>query len=250
MVDETFLFHLNVTYSGLWPLDRSALLQWLESRQARVLNGQLVDISKRQIQRLNRQLGIPSVHVDKSVPPGTLVIIKTNRNYGGGPEQHLSEAQRVRLGMTPGKPRITRFDQYEICEAAQVAEADWSDPHLAIERYVRNSRHAYCRCYFSGGRIVLSEAINPRPIQKMLVGLPRSDWCLDAEDIQLAEPLTRLVRNCEMLRRAMGLDFGTMDVMMDDDDVAYVVDVNATPSWGDESQPHIIDHLRPGLTSR
>jgi len=247
--DAAFLFHLNVTFSSFWPSDRSALLHWLESRRVRPLNARLVDISKRRIQALNQQLGIPSVRAGRDTPPDTLVIIKTDRNYGGGPERALSGAQRARLGMTLGNPRITRFDQYEICEAARVTESDWSDPLLVVERYVRNSRHAYYRCYFAGEYAVLSEAINPRPIQKMLTGLPRSDWCLGENDPALPEALKRLMRNCELLRHAMGLDFGTMDVMMDDAGTAYIVDVNATPAWGDESQPHIIEHLRRGFGS-
>lgn len=45
------------------------------------------------------------------------------------------------------------------------------------------------------------------------------------------------------LRSELKLDFGAVDVVMDDKKRCFIVDVNPTPFWGSENQPEIVQHL-------
>ncbi|MGR0188386.1 hypothetical protein [Azospirillum aestuarii] len=244
---EMFIFHICLTHPGGWPKGRDKLLKWLASRGSQAVNGMLRDVSKKRIQWLNNKLSLPTTQVDHTCHPDLPVIIKTNFNYGGHNERFLTAKERAYLKIPFGDPRIKRYDEYEICNASDVFEGDWHDRHLTIERYVRNRRNAFYRCYFVGSRIVLSEAINARPIQKMRTDIPRTNFLVVDKEIDIGEPYRTILDNSMRFRRAIALDYGALDIVLDDDDTPYIIDVNPTPGWGAENQPSMIEHLRAGF---
>src|SRR3954447_12659623 len=46
-----FMFHVNLTNTSDVPFDRRALIEFLDARGVSVMNGALVDVSKRRVQR-------------------------------------------------------------------------------------------------------------------------------------------------------------------------------------------------------
>jgi hypothetical protein len=56
-------------------------------------------------------------------------------------------------------------------------------------------------------------------------------------------------RNTIRFVDAFGLDYGALDLVFDDDDLPYIVDVNPTPWGGRGMQAEIVAHLRAGLVA-
>ena len=212
-----------------------------------MINGDILDVRKSTIQKLNAELALPSVRVSRDDDFFTRVIVKTEYNYGGVPESHLSPIEVKNLGLLASKGcSIQTFDQYRVCEWGQVDEAVWQDERLVVEKFVENERNRICRFYRCGGRAVLSEVVNCDAIKKMLPGLPRENWHLSFGG---GYPTTheRLVRNATKMCERMNLEFGALDIAIDQDGCPYIIDVNPTPGWGAEDQEGMLDFLRGGF---
>ena len=77
-----FLFHLNVSVTTGFPASRAELLAALAARGIRPINEGVTDISKPFIQRACAALSLPSTLAARTMPPDTLVMIKSSLNAG------------------------------------------------------------------------------------------------------------------------------------------------------------------------
>jgi hypothetical protein len=196
---------------------------WLES-YPRVLNRGCYDVAKR---RISRQLVAPGDGYDGPV------ILKTDLNYGGRPEEQnarrsgsLSASWRARFA--PALERLLRrpfafrrtLDDYPVFARPQdVPPAAWRNPAFVVERFLPEREGAfYCvRHYaFLGDRFLTTRFRGPAPFVKR----PRCEPA--GRDFPPAPAVVEF-------RRALGLDFGKIDYV-EHEGRAHVVDVNRTPS--------------------
>lgn len=243
---EPLAFHLNVTLTSHWPASRLNLVTRLQAEGRAVLNSALVDISKRTLQNTCMRLGLPTTALGPSAPPETAAILKSNFNYGGQTEARLTEEQRVLLGIPDPSALITDHAGYKIGTFSDLRSMAAHDESVVIERYITNAEGRYVRTYVAGAAIVVSEAINPKPIKKMEPGLFRRNLLTwrDAKE----EGLTRsALLQTTALAHALGMDFGTFDFVLSDDGALFAIDVNACPGWGCERQDGVLEHLSTGL---
>lgn len=240
-------FHLNISRSENWFPDRERVVAKLMAAGFGVINHRISNICKSNLQRLNRELGLRHVSLERDDDADTLVIVKTDYNYGGIGESRLSpeEAERLKLQSMAGCS-IGAFDEYYRCRLGEVSPEVWLDERLVVERYIENEANILYRFYRCGGRAVLSRVINDKVIKKMIPGLPRKNWLFQFGD-DCPDVPPDLVSNAVKVCEATGLQFGTLDIVVDDQSLSYVVDINPTPGWGAEKQDVILDHLREGF---
>lgn len=241
--EEPVLLHICLSHLSGWHTRIAGAISWLEDNRHPVGNAVLRDVSKRRLQALNAELGLPTTLLDHGAHCNTKVIIKSNRNYAGTSERRLSRLQRRILGISDRDPRIVRFDEYEICNLKNVSPRDLADQQLVVERFIENNDNRIFRFYRNGTRQVLTEAFNPDPIKKMKLGLRRVNYLIDDSNATVINGLLRIQRNCLRFCNSLGLDFGTLDVVTDENDVPYIIDANPTPGWGEEVQLGMLEHL-------
>ena len=244
----TFAFHLNCTRTGRFPQQRAKLIEALEARCVRVLNGSVTDISKRHVHRACTAVGLPTLEAPRHGDPAELLIVKTDLNFGGDSEWALSSQEREALGIGTGSDIIWTPSHYRVLPRADIDAAWWADDRLVIERFAANRRHCWYRAYLFLGWMALCELENPNEIKK--VGDSRVVRTIlvrpnDAVPGDRAE-LAGLVDQLSTVARALTLDVGTVDVVMDDAGRHYVIDVNSTPAYN-YPIPGVVDHLRRAL---
>ena len=92
----------------------------------------------------------------------------------------------------------------------------------------------------------------------MVPGLPRKNWYYtfdhdgpcphrQSPGYPRSSNQNELVGNAAKLCEAFSLEFGALDIVVDQDSCPYVIDVNPTPGWGLEKQGEILDFLRDGF---
>ncbi len=242
-----WFFHLNVSRSEHWLANRDDIVENIKLSGYRVINDKIVDVRKSTLQQINRDLGLRHVTATPGNDSNMPVLVKTDYNYGGVGESWLSPQETRGLGLhTMTGCSITAFDQYYRCRLGQVSDAVWQDQRLVVERYIDNTRSVFYRFYRCGARAVLSEVINNKLIKKMIPGLPRRNWYLNFGEECPRSPGS-IVPNATGMCEALGLEFGTLDIVVDDKNCPYIIDLNPTPGWGSEKQGTILNFLRGGF---
>ena len=237
-VRETFLFHLDCTFTTNFPAGRLELLAELSRMGVQVLNGYVTNISKKYIQQFNCDHGFPDVSVAESGDPDEMLIVKSNYNSFGRTELRLSKWGQDVLGFK--QPEIPSVGlEYRVIPRSHVDPADWSNPALVCERFVTNPDGIWYRVSVRRPKIVIrqfrcSNAIK-RPSKSTV---DRIFWLGGAPSISSGvEALVwRFVE-------AFQLDFGAIDVVTDEHGVATVIDVNHTP-FHSSHDPEILSFLR------
>jgi hypothetical protein len=237
-----FAFHLNCTQTGRFPLCRADLIIALEQRGLQVLNGGVTDISKRHIQERCRRLGLLTTRASPDGDPDETIIVKTNLNFGGNSEWALSEQDRSLLGIDPGSDIIWKPEHYRLLPRREVDPAWWSDPRLICERYVRNATNHCYRAYLLRDYLALCRLVNPEEIKKMDRSRLDHLWMITLPHLPPDGP-PRLLHDLVLFIREFGLDFGTVDLVEDDQGRPYIIDVNTTPGYN-YPVPGVADHLR------
>ncbi|NQZ08596.1 MAG: hypothetical protein HRT35_15695, partial [Algicola sp.] len=246
----------NLSYSERWLSDRTATVQLLLALGFEVHNAKVTDIRKRNVQSLNRELGLNSVTIDHQNSPGELpVMVKSNYNYGGVYESALGSELSTALGFSSvAGCEIQGFDGYYKTTLAQVDKALFEDERVVIERYIDNQEQRFYRFYRCGEQAILSMIINPDVIKKMRPGLPRKNWYFkfdQPQPISQGQPQDHhypaTIDDATVIFQKMEIDFGAVDIVMDDEYNGYIIDVNPTPGWGAEKQEQILDYLRQGI---
>lgn len=181
----------------------------LVARYERVVNGAVFDVSK---SRFSQDLVYPDS--DWAGP----VIVKTEANYGGKPEQ-LWRSIAAQLGRTtdiaPG-PLAEAYPVYD--SMRQVPQIVWRTPGLIVERFLpeRDERGYYVRIWsFFGDRELSTRWLAPDRIVKSANRIGRDS--VDVPD------------EIRAWRQRLGFDFGKFDYVRHGDRWV-LLDVNRTPS--------------------
>ena len=241
-----FLFHLNVTLTSGFPASRTGLLAALASRGIRPLNERVTDISKPFIHQTCTRLGLSSTLAERTLPADVPVVIKSSLNYGGKTEKYLPPAEVARMGLR--LPENIDPENYRIMRSGDVPGPWWNDPSLCIERYISNSGNRWHRVYLWQDRILVREALNPRPIKKLTGNISSRGMCCTLVDGRYrtaagSEPApANLVARLAAFVPAFGLDFGTIDLVSDDAGQHYIIDVNTTPFFASKAAD-VLSHL-------
>lgn len=244
----TLVFHINLSQSEHWPERREAFVDAAASDGWRIVNGKTTNCTKRWVQRLCRGARLPQVAIDDAVTADTRCILKTDLNYGGRPERDLSPTVRRYKGISTPSATIECASDYRVGSFGDLVPAALSDPGLVLERFVANAEGRYVRTYLAGDAMVVSEAVNPRDVKKMEPGLWR--WNTMTKRGVVAQDVASCARSqTSLLAETAGVDFGTLDFVVDEAGVHYAVDLNLCPGWGAESQPDMLTHLAGGLSA-
>jgi len=186
----------------------------LARRYPRTINGRVTDIRKRVYSSL--ALTRASTHTGP-------VIVKTNLNYGGGPERTLHPNAIVRayhrargtgFRFLTGSREGVGYQVYPSME--YVPALLWFDPYFIVEKFVPervDDRYAVRTYHCFGEHDSCFLLTSPHPMVK---SGPRT------ETLEL-EPDPRL----RAIRRSLGLDYGKIDYVLVDD-APVVLDVNKT----------------------
>jgi len=251
----TFAFHINLTDSSACPRDRVGLVAALRSRGIRTLNADVLDISKRFVQTACQRAGLRTTKASRSGDAAEVLIVKTNRNYGGIPEARLAGAEIDTL-MIAAHPIHKQADHgYLVAPRGDLPATAWEDPSLVVERYIENRSQLFYRIYILCDRFAISEGrecarvktIGRADRQRLLLCSVDAAGHIDAAAPPDLEPAVEAVLG---FVSATGMDFGCLDLMRDDGGRFYIVDMNTTASWGAEKEVRIIEHLAPSVESR
>ncbi|MFF2542559.1 hypothetical protein ACFVUY_08340 [Kitasatospora sp. NPDC058063] len=216
------VFHVDLTFADEVPVGRRALTEELGRRGLTLVNHQVIDISKRSLQRSCAKLGLPTTAARRYGPPDELVMVKTDRNYGGVPEL-MAERRADGADVGPGKG-APEPPEYTVARRCDLDDAVWSRPDLFVETYVSNRRGLIYRAIVVGAATAFmmyrsSRRVARVPADHTLVVAP--ERVPDA----VRSAVARLAAHC-------GIRFGAFDVLHDDNDRAFVIDFNSTPFWG------------------
>jgi hypothetical protein len=185
-------------------------------------------------------------------PADEELFVKTNLNYGGRKEKRIPPEVAETSRMTAYMTEETGAYTYRVLKRKDVPAKLWNDSAHFIERFVTNSDDSFVRVYFAGVRIVIVKAYAPTAIKK-LVGDPRdTNYVTDivhlesgAEDFELSDTLKATVGS---FVKKTPVEFGCIDLVYDDFDHYYVVDLNMTPSGGRGTDAELNDYLQLGIT--
>ncbi len=246
-----FVFHLNCTQTGLFPLARKELLDALGKRGLTALNRRATDISKRNIQRICANLALPMTLARPEGDPDETIIVKTNLNFGGDSEWALTQEQRTRMGIARGTELIWKPHQYMVIPRREVAAEWWDDENLICERFIQNRNGRCYRAYLLLDRIVLCQLTNPNDIKKMDASTLENMWRIERSGSEASGESgwpRALVADLLQFVEAFGLDFGTVDFVEDESQKFYLIDVNTTPGYRIR-MPGLTDFLTEGIES-
>lgn len=227
-----FAFHINGTFIGEFPHARHALIATLESRGIAPINAAIVDISKRWVQQVCASCGLPVATATADGDPDERVIVKTNHNFGGRSERQFTAEQLVALKIPRPSPTVLSATTYPVLMRREVPVEWWTDSTLAIERYIENRWNRIYRVSCAGRRFDLLRMVNPGVLKKVdgateqaVIYCTRDQLERGAAKGVEAEVMLCIARFVD----AAKLDFGGLDIMMDDEGRAFVLDVNVTP---------------------
>jgi hypothetical protein len=225
-----------------------------------VWNHRVRDISKHAVQAHNVRNGLGSTTAGRTGSSSERLIVKTSLNHHGVIEARMSADERRILGWAPyARTAIQAWPDYPVMPRAEIPEAWWTDPQLQIERVVSNTDNALYRMYFAGENCVLRVGTSNAPVLRLAES---SQYCTYLLLRELAEdPITAMllgerasaVFGCATrFARSYGVDYATIDLVADDDNNAFVVDLNPCPFWGaddgDDDADFVVGHLAAGFS--
>ncbi len=232
------MLHINLSQPGRAFDNFAGWLAEFEAVGRPVINGYFDSIDKWAVQDACGKAGLPATRAPRGGDPQELLIIKARANHYGRFERYLASEMVGDMAPPPWPypERVHRMPREEIPPHV------WSDPRITVERYIGNREDRFMRAYVTGDFVAVAvshaaglvkEMDQKRPIE-MIATQSGSTLAFDPCD-----PLA--VAHC--LARTMRVDFGALDLAVDDDGVIYPIDINTTPAWGTER------NLNPGLLS-
>ena len=220
---------------GILHVDRTRVREEeIPACPARLLNGRVLDISKR---RFSSQILAPGDPWDGPV------IVKSNLNHFGIPEEH----GRPGALLARGRQRLARVSwrlaralppgRYPVLpRVAAVPDWVWRDPELLVERFVPErdlGRYCLRGWIFFGSRSYSYRLFSKHPLVK--TGSMLGYEYLEGPPAEL-----------EAIRAAHGFDFGKFDYVVVDGR-PILLDANKTPTvTGEGDSPRLL-HLAEGV---
>lgn len=200
----------------------------LAGRYSKVINGRVHDISKRRFSQLI---------VASDDPWAGPVIVKTDANFGGQPEQMLRAraAQRGLASDIEGGPVATRYPIYP--SLRDVPATYWNAPGLIVEKFVpeRDAQGHYCvrvwTFFGSGERNSIWRATDP---------IVKAGSVIERKPEPILEPV-------RAWREKLGFDFGKFDYVQHAGR-AILLDVNRTPSFP-ATDSHVLHPVADGIAA-
>jgi hypothetical protein len=247
-----FAFQINLTESSRVPNGRAALVERLQRSGVVPLNGRIADISKRAVQAACVACGLPSTLAPADGLPDEQLIVKSNENYGGMMEAQLTASERDFLGLDDGRGRVIQdAHSYRIVARRELCPEIWTDRNVIVERFVTNPAFVFFRAYILGDRLTITAAVNWSLIKKMYRDLEKQDFYFErgrrldrpvgSRWGDLSAVVDGLSADLGRFCAHAGLDFGAIDIVMNDAGLCFIVDVNTTPHWG---PPPVTDVLK------
>jgi hypothetical protein len=249
---STFVFHVDLTDSSRCPSGRSHLTKALTVRGWRVLNPAFTDVSKRFVQEVCRRAKLNVTAAAEAGHSNEVVIIKTNRNYGGEPEAALDSSTRARLRIVAEPVRARPDHGYIVCTRKEVPAGVWKSPALVVERYVENSSNFFYRAYLLNGHVALSEGEEAALVKTIGRAKRHRLVCFSfsGRGGVIGEVPPDLAGAADAISRfatEARMDYGCLDVLWDGVHGFYIVDVTTTPHWGREDESRILSFLSSKL---
>jgi hypothetical protein len=208
---DVALVHVDATHR---PADYEAVLE----HYPRVINGRVRDISKR---RISGQLVTRFSEYDGPV------IVKTNRNSFGHPEQRCQARagtrrtlySRVVDRLLPAMAQIRGKGAYPVYSSVREVPARvWWDRRLVVEKFLpERDGDLYClrNWTFFGDRELVTRSFSESPIVKRPTTLRH-------------QVITEVPDAIRAVRRKLGFDYGKFDFVIHDGQ-PVLLDTNATP---------------------
>jgi hypothetical protein len=236
-----FIFQLNCTDTTRFIRSKDVLLRGLEERGVRVINGRVVDISKRRLQQICLEHGLHATIAAEDGDPEERLIVKTNMNAAAAIERKvLNPLDRERLAIAESGPLLTsiraRFNNYPVLSRREIPAEWFSDNQLIIEHFVENRFDRFYRVHVLFDRIAVTDAICSGPTKKL--GEHVSDKVTTfyrARDLGsrlIENSIGSVLQQVRMVQQFLQFDFAGIDVVIDDDGRPFVIDVNTTPFAG------------------
>lgn len=248
---RVFAFHIDLTHTERVPLGRKALCDSLRAAGVLVLNEHVTNISKHAVQRACAAAGLKTTKARRNGNAEEMLIVKTSLNYGGENERMLAPVERRMLNLTRRMAPLSGHLSYRILPRRKVHARYWSSPVFIVERYIVNNRYLLYRAHVCRNRMVISRFFNLAPIKKMPPVFPSMNWYIRLPELislpaALPMPVS-VARAVSIFCRAFRLDFGAVDILLDDDGECYIIDVNTTPHWGERGGEEFLEFLAEGL---
>jgi hypothetical protein len=203
--------------------------QALFARYPRVVNGRVTDVSKSRF-----SVDLLDRYSDWIGP----VIVKTEANYGGKPEQMLRSVARqhgLPCNIAAG-PVAEGYPVY--ASLREVPAAAWDTPGLVVERFLPEMEDGLycCRHWIFFGDRDRSIRVRAR------VPIVKSHDIVDFDTVPVPQEL-------RAMRARLGFDFGKFDYVRHGDRWV-LIDANRSPSMPAQVSPQVEagqDHLAQGL---
>jgi hypothetical protein len=245
-----FLFHIDLTNTERFLNKRRLLCSELRKRGIIPLNSSITDISKKTVQKACSILNLNGTLASLSGQSEELLIVKTNRNYGGLMEKTLFESEKRKLGIQVN-PINLNF-AYCVMMRKEIPGEIWNNKDYIIEKYVANKIDIIYRVYKLINQLIVSEVIDHRLIKKVSTGIPRVNYFFNLSDIKTQYSFDGisfdgLIKSITSFCSYFKLDYGSMDVVRNDRGDFYIIDLNVTPSWIDPEYEIIPKFLSEGL---
>jgi hypothetical protein len=200
------------------------------SRYPVAINAAVIDISKRLIS---------SNLVSRGDGYKGEIIVKTNLNFGGYPEQMIAEkgprllkkVQRLRSKLPWSMRSIADYRIFPSVD--QVPRFVWYNPCLIVEKFLPECKEGlYClRTWaFLGDKETNSLSFSKQPIIK-------------GHNIIRREPIAEIPDEIRQMRKDLGFDFGKFDYAIVDGKVV-LYDVNRTPNLGTLPKEQYLPNIR------
>jgi hypothetical protein len=242
-----FIFHIDLTKTKNFYVNKQQLVEKLLKLGIKPINGIINNISKSYIQDSCRKLGLNNV--TENLKLNDIVIVKSDFNFNNIPETRLTFEEKKQLGV----PIDIKKQDYIITEYKNINFNEIT-PNSVVEKYIQNKDNLFYRVYKFYEYYAVSEVKDSNPIKKMPAGINRISYCFDIKNLVHEENrFLSILQQAEKLSTFMHLDYGTFDVVRSDKDEFYIIDVNTTPFWGNDSKhslDKIIDHLSLGLRNK
>lgn len=247
-----FLFHINLSETTNIPKNRDTLIKRLHEEEIIPINNHLTDITKKNLTKMLGKANSKSLQASKVGNPDDPLIIKSNYNYGGLQEKKLEQHKRLALGISK-TPKTKGIFKYQIKLRSDIKDELFEDKTLHIEQYVANNQDAFIRIYFLYDSFILSKAYTKKQIKKMYEGIRRENYfgnfseSCSTSNQNLDIECKNAIIETNKLRLACNIDYAALDLVFCNNKASYIVDINSTPFWGDESQAGFFKHLSNGL---
>jgi hypothetical protein len=251
---KVFAFHLDCTLTARFPLCRPLLMEKLQAMGFVILNRFILDISKRYVSDICERLGVPcAAAAMEDGDSSELLIVKTNLNHLGISEKRLRAADQLAMGLNVHTP-LDSLGEYQVMCRCDIPLSWWRDPMLAIEKHVSNSAGVRYRCYFAGNNCMIATIVSREKISRFGNSRRLQVLCttISALDRISEKTLpTSLQNSVGRFVEDVKADFGALDIVMDDESDAYIIDFNATPFTPKRDlEPEVVAYLREGLMVR